>query len=45
VDIGSDDCASTMLALANRLLNLEPISLSNMLNRGSMGWSFLTRSF
>src|SRR5438874_13044119 len=41
VDFGSGDCAITRLALANRLLNLAPISLSNMLNRDSMMWSSL----
>jgi hypothetical protein len=36
VDIGSGDRAITRLALANRLANVAPTSLSNMLNRGSM---------
>jgi hypothetical protein len=34
VDFGSGDRAITRLALANRLANLAPISLPNMLNRG-----------
>ena len=44
VDFGSGDCAITRLALANRLLNLAPISLSNMLNRDSMTSSSLVVS-
>ena len=40
-DFGSGDCAMTRLALANRLANLAPISLSNMLNLGSMTSSSL----
>ena len=44
VDFGSGDCAITRLALANRLLNLAPISLSNMLNRDSMTSSSLVLS-
>src|SRR6185437_13309663 len=41
VDFGSGACKIARLALANRLLNLAPISLPNMLNRGSMTSSSL----
>ena len=44
VDFGSGDCAITRLVLANLLVNLTAISLSNMLNRGSMTSSSLVVS-
>ena len=43
VDLGSGDCSMTRAALANRLLNLTAISLSNRLNRASMISSSLGR--
>src|SRR5579863_9602825 len=41
VDFGSGEFAITMLVLANRLANLAPSSLPNMLKRGSMALSSL----